>query len=133
MKCIINEKCRWIFAYIFQATFQYLEDVRKTIQNEKYQSLLSLSQGSALAVALDVSGSMGNEIEAVKKEILDIIDAANAGGTGPSVYIIAPYGGTLCDRVDVTVTKDVQKVKEILEGLSAGGGCEIVFHALQVW
>ena len=124
---MINEKC-----FIFQATFQYLEDVRKTIQNDKYQSLLSLSQGSALAVALDVSGSMGNEIEAVKKEILDIIDAANAGGTGPSVYIIAPYGGTLCDRVDVTVTKDVQKVKEILEGLSAGGGCEIVFHALQV-
>ena len=130
MICIVNAKC---LIYVFQATFQYLEDVRKTIQNDKYQSLLSLSQGSALAVALDVSGSMGNEIEAVKKEILDIIDAANAGGTGPSVYIIAPYGGTLCDRVDVTVTKDVQKVKEILEGLSAGGGCEIVFHALQVW
>ena len=48
--------------------------MRKTIQNSNYQSLFSLSVGSALAV-----GSMSNEIEIVKQEILEIIDAAKEG------------------------------------------------------
>ena len=115
------------------ATFEYLEEIRKTVQNEKFQSMLSLSAGSAsaLAVAIDTSGSMGNEIAAVKKEILDIIATANAGGIEPSVYIIAPYGGGSTD-VHITATKDTKKVEEVVNGLSAGGANEVVFKGLQV-
>lgn len=113
------------------ATFEYLEEIRKTVQNEKFQSMLSLSAGSAsaLAIAIDYSGSMDNEIAAVKKEILDIIATANAGGIVPSVYILAPYDVDF----NLTVTKDTKVVEEVLKDLFAvGSGTENVFSALQV-
>ena len=111
------------------ATLQYLEQVRMTLQNEKFMSLLDLSFGSALAIVLDYSGSMSDEIEAVKNQIVQIIDEANAGGVRPSIYILAPFDVT----VDLTVTKDENVVKEVLEGITAdGSGTENVFSALQV-
>ena len=121
----------WIRSNIslLQATFQYLEDIRKTVTNEVYQSMLSLSYGSALAIALDTSGSMSNEIDAVRNEISEIIDAANANGKGPSVYILAPYEAS----VDLKITKDTEEVEEFLGNLYADGGTEMVFTALQVW
>ena len=96
--------------------------------NEVYQSMLSLSYGSALAIALDTSGSMSNEINAVRNEISEIINAANANGKGPSVYILAPYEAT----VDLKITKDTEEVEEFLGDLYADGGTEMVFTALQV-
>ena len=114
-----------------QATFQYLEDIRKTIQNDKFQSLLSLSKGSALAVAIDTSFSMQQEINAVKKEILDIINEVNAGGISPSVYILAPYANET--KIDLTITKDTNIVESALEKMAPDRGPEeYVFHALQV-
>ena len=111
------------------ATLQYLEHVRMTLQNDKFMSLLDLSFGSALAIVLDYSGSMSDEIEAVKNQIVQIIDEANAGGVRPSVYILAPFDST----VDLTVTKDEDVVKEVLAGITAdGSGTENVFSALQV-
>ena len=71
---------------------------------------------------------MENEIAAVKKEVLDIIDAANEGGIIPSVYILAPYEAS----VDLTITKDTEKVKQVLNGLVPNGGTENVFTALRV-
>ena len=50
---------------------------------------------------------MSNEIEIVKQEILEIIDAAKEGGIHPSVYILAPY----TTYADLTVTKDTTKVR----------------------
>ena len=50
-----------------------MELVRKTIQNENFKSLLDLSYGSALAIALDTSGSMEDERAAVLAEITEII------------------------------------------------------------
>ena len=56
-----------------------MELVRKTIQNDNFMSLLDLSFGSALAIAIDCSGSMSDEIEAVKAEVIEIIAEANSG------------------------------------------------------
>ena len=100
-----------------QATFEYLETVRKTIQNDAFLSLLDLSFGSALAIALDTSSSMSNEIEAVKAEIVQIIAEANAGGVRPSIYILAAYE----TNVTVTVTKDDAEIAEALDKLNASG------------
>ena len=72
---------------------------------------------------------MSNEIEVVKQEILDIIDAANEGGIHPSVYILAPY----TTYADLTVTKDTKEVRDVIGNLTANGsGTENVFNALQV-
>ena len=91
-------------------------------------SLLELTFGSALAIAIDTSDSMLNEIEAVKAEVKEIIDAANEGGINPSVYILAPYE----TDVTLTVTKDQEEVKKALDSLYPEGGTENVFAALQV-
>ena len=41
--------------------------------------ILDLSFGSALAIAIDCSGSMSDEIEAVKAKVFEIIAEANSG------------------------------------------------------
>ncbi len=71
---------------------------------------------------------MGDEIEAVKQEILDIIDIALAGGITPSEYILAPYEST----VNLTVTQDTDEVQDVLEQLYPSGGTEYTFSAFQV-
>ena len=109
------------------ATFQYLELVRKTLQNQNFMSLLDLSFGSALAIVLDTSGSMDQEIEAVKTQIIQIIDQANSGGTRPSIYVLdIQYPSD-----EVTVTKDEKVVKELVSGLTTIGGDEYHFTAIK--
>ena len=115
-----------------QATFEYLESVRDNIGNNAFKGIFELDSSSALAVVLDTSGSMGDEIEAVKAQILEIIDVANAGGIVPSEYILAPYGGNFGTDVDPVITDDTDKVKEVLESLHATGGDEVTFKAFQV-
>ncbi len=56
-----------------------------------YKSLFDLSLGSALAIVIDTSDSMSNEIEAVKEEVHEIVDAATSEGIVPSVYILSAY------------------------------------------
>ena len=58
-----------------------MELVRKTIQNDNFKSLLSLSFGSALAIALDRSGSMDEERSAVQAQITEIIKLISSGNT----------------------------------------------------
>ena len=58
-----------------------MELVRKTIQNDNFKSLLSLSFGSALAIALDRSGSMDEERAAVEAQITEIIKLVSTGKT----------------------------------------------------
>jgi hypothetical protein len=45
-----------------------------TIGNGAFSSLFDLSNSSALAILIDTSGSMSGEIEAVKAEVIQIIE-----------------------------------------------------------
>ena len=109
------------------ATFQYLELVRRTLQNQNFMSLFDLSFGSALAIVLDTSGSMDQEIEAVKSQIIQIIDQANSGGTRPSIYVL----DIQYPSEEVTVTKDENLVKELVSDLTTIGGDENHFTAIK--
>ena len=116
------------------ATFEYLELVRRTIQNQNFLSLLDLSFGSALAIVLDTSGSMDQEMAAVKSQIIQIIDQANSGsGVKPSIYVLNKE----CPSEEVTVTKDDNVVKDwvngVKEGVNAGCGDECHFIAIKVF
>ena len=57
-----------------QATRVYVGTVRTTIGNADFASLFDLGNSSALAILIDTSSSMGNEIEAVKTQVYEIID-----------------------------------------------------------
>ena len=50
-----------------------MNDIRRRIGNSAFTSLFDMGDSSALAILLDVTGSMDTEIEAVKKEIIDIV------------------------------------------------------------
>jgi Mg-chelatase subunit ChlD len=60
-----------------QATRSYVGQVRRTISNPDFASLFDLGNSSVLAILIDTSSSMGNEIEAVKSQVYEIIDVRN--------------------------------------------------------
>ncbi len=67
-------KCHSIYYHHFvQATRSYVGEVRSNIGNAKFASLFDLGNSSALAILLDTSSSMENEIEAVKNQIIEIV------------------------------------------------------------
>ncbi len=106
----------------------FLETVRGNIGNDAFRSLFELSSSSALAVAIDTSGSMATEIAAVKTTIREIIANTKTGGTAPSLYILAPY-----ESVPVlTITKDTDVVEAALDAIVLAGGTELTFTTFKV-
>lgn len=49
---------------------KFLEDLRKDIGDEKFSELLALEGGKTLMFAIDITGSMHDEIEAAKQSQL---------------------------------------------------------------
>ena len=135
-----------------QSTFNYLENLRVTIGNANYRSLFDLSLSSALAIVIDTSSSMGNEIAQVQQvredqitgirgaliklsmysanllqQVHEIIEEALSGGIVPSVYILCPYETSFV----VTATQDVDEFLAAVDALTVAGGVENLYHALQ--
>lgn len=50
-----------------------------------------MSRGVALCFVIDTTGSMGNDIEAVKSVTYSIIDSKLGTEDEPSVYILVPF------------------------------------------
>ena len=71
-----TSKFNWYKSHFDQATRSYVGQVRTNIGNSAFASLFDLGNSSALAVLVDTSGSMGNEIEAVKAQVIEIIDVS---------------------------------------------------------
>nr|XP_045609987.1 von Willebrand factor A domain-containing protein 7-like isoform X1 [Procambarus clarkii] len=69
-----------------QATDHYLRVLLDAVGNEKYRRLFDLYQGSALSIVIDTTGSMSDDIEAVKDQVASIVE-----NTSPELYILAPY------------------------------------------
>ena len=64
---------KWPYCFVIKATYSYVSDIRQRIGNSAFTSLFDMGDSSALAIILDVTGSMQNEIDAVKKEIIEIV------------------------------------------------------------
>ncbi|KAG7160513.1 von Willebrand factor A domain-containing protein 7-like 1 [Homarus americanus] len=69
-----------------QATDHYLSVLLDAVGNEKYRRLFDLYQGSALSIMIDTTGSMTDDIEAVKEQVKTIVENFN-----PELYVLAPY------------------------------------------
>ena len=61
------------------ATERYINHIRSIIGPGHFEQLFNLAKGSALAM-IDTTGSMDDEIQAVKEQVADIIDAAGKAG-----------------------------------------------------
>jgi len=75
-----------------QAVEEYLDHLRFIINNDNFGNLFDLSFGSALVIAIDRSGSMCDEIDAVKLKVTEIVETALETGVSPSRYVLVPFG-----------------------------------------
>ena len=111
---------------IFKATEEYLLTILDLVRESNFRSLFGLSRGSALAVVIDTSGSMGSEIQAVKDQVKEIVEKVLAGGLDPSLYILTPY-----ERLNqVFQTENPTEFLAFLNTLTVAGGTENLHSAL---
>ena len=105
--------------------------LRFIIGDDNFGHLFELSQGSALVIAIDRSGSMGDEIEAVKSKVGDIVQAAVEKGTDISRYVLVPFDDPPVP--DPIVTSDPEEFLRAIGPLAAnGGGTEQFWTAVQI-
>ena len=68
---------------------KFLEDLRKDLGDEKFSKLLALEGGKTLMFAIDITGSMSNEIEAAKAITIEISTFRRRAP--PSNYILSSF------------------------------------------
>ena len=102
------------------ATEYYINYIRTVIGDNHFQQLFSLSEGSALAIVIDTTASMGGEIDAVKQEVAEIVAGAIAAGVSPSIYILVPFNDPKVGPLTKTTDPDV--FLDAVNGLEASGG-----------
>ena len=71
----------------------FLEDLRKYLGDEKFSELLALEGGKTLMFAIDITGSMHDEIDAAKAIATGISTLER--DTPPSNYILSSFGDPL--------------------------------------
>ncbi|XP_071536581.1 von Willebrand factor A domain-containing protein 7-like [Panulirus ornatus] len=111
-----------------QATVTYLSQVLDAVGNEKYRRLFDLYHGSALSICIDTTGSMGDDIEAVKTQVADIVANSN-----PELYVLVPYNDPVVGPL--LTTDDAQEFLEAVEDLvpyGGGDGPEMFWGGLQL-
>ncbi|XP_064083933.1 LOW QUALITY PROTEIN: uncharacterized protein LOC135199706 [Macrobrachium nipponense] len=98
------------------ATEYYLSVLREAIGNDYFRHLFDLYPGSALSIMIDTTGSMTQEIKAVKAESKLIVER-----THPAFYVLTPYKDP--DLGPVTATSEADIFLADLNKLDAYGGC----------
>ena len=101
-----------------QATVKYIDDIKQIVGLTKMQRLLG--GGTTLAFAIDTTGSMFEEIEAVKAKITDIVNSRVGTPLEASNYILAPFNDP--NFGPITMTADRVKFLQKLNDLTADGG-----------
>ena len=61
------------------------------IGEQKFRKLLNLDVGTSLTFVIDTTGSMSDEIEAVREETIDIVNTNRGTCFAASKYVIVPF------------------------------------------
>ncbi|KAF7650082.1 hypothetical protein LDENG_00131800 [Lucifuga dentata] len=117
------------------ATSQLLEDIRRAAGDIDFLRMLRISKGSGkpLCFVIDTTGSMTDDIEAVKRVTSFIISSKVGTEDEPSVYILVPFSDP--DFGPLKRTKDPEVFQKDIDSLSASGGGdfpEMSLSALQL-
>uniref|UniRef100_A0A665WKR4 VWFA domain-containing protein n=1 Tax=Echeneis naucrates TaxID=173247 RepID=A0A665WKR4_ECHNA len=102
------------------ATSQLLEDVRGAAGDRKFLQMMGIAKGKPLCFVVDTTGSMGDDIAAVKKVTASIIDKRVGTVDEPSLYILVPFGDPSFGPL--TKTTDPKYFKRAINSLKASGG-----------
>ncbi|XP_035998882.1 von Willebrand factor A domain-containing protein 7-like [Fundulus heteroclitus] len=102
------------------ATSELLEDVRSAAGDREFLQMMGLSKGKPLCFCVDTTGSMGDDIEAVKTVTSSIIDSKLGTEDEPSVYILVPFNDP--DFGPLIRTTDPNVFKKEINSLTPNGG-----------
>ncbi|XP_076061129.1 uncharacterized protein LOC143036957 [Oratosquilla oratoria] len=98
-----------------QATDTYLSQILDVVQNDNYRRLFDLYHGSALSLVIDSTGSMSNDLDAVKKQTALIV-----ANSSPELYILTEYKDP--EVGPIVKTDDPDVFLKAVNALRASGG-----------
>ncbi|XP_044079816.1 von Willebrand factor A domain-containing protein 7-like [Siniperca chuatsi] len=101
------------------ATSELLQDIRGAAGDRLFLLMMGISRGSskALGFAINMRGSMSDDIEAVRTVTSSIINSKARREDEPSLYILVPFNDP--DFVSLTKTTDPEVFKTAINSLSA--------------
>ncbi|XP_060942356.1 von Willebrand factor A domain-containing protein 7-like [Limanda limanda] len=102
------------------ATRQLLEDIRRAASDATFLQLMGINKGKALCFCIDTTGSMSDDIEAVREVTSSIINSRVGTDDEPSAYILVPFNDP--DFGPLMRTQDPEAFKRAINSLTATGG-----------
>uniref|UniRef100_A0A672ISW4 von Willebrand factor A domain-containing protein 7-like n=1 Tax=Salarias fasciatus TaxID=181472 RepID=A0A672ISW4_SALFA len=102
------------------ATLELLEDIRVAVGDRNFLRFMGLSQSSALCFVIDTTGSMSDDIAAVRDVTFRIIDSRTGTPEEPSLYILVPFNDP--GFGPLLRTTDPDDFKASINRLTATGG-----------
>ncbi|KAJ7382675.1 hypothetical protein OS493_033733 [Desmophyllum pertusum] len=103
-----------------EATKVFLSDVRSTVGDDIFAKFLNFKSDNSMALVIDVSGSMSDEINDVKNVSINFVRKTLEKKGTSFTYILVPFNDP--DVGPVTVTSDAQQVIDAVNNLTANGG-----------
>ncbi|XP_078681319.1 von Willebrand factor A domain-containing protein 7-like isoform X1 [Branchiostoma floridae x Branchiostoma belcheri] len=89
------------------------------IGSDNFKQLLNLGSGNSMVFVIDVSGSMSNDLAAVRRETVEIVNS-NTGVNAPYNYVLSTFSDP--DIGPVRTTRNSAEMISWLNGLSVSGG-----------
>ena len=103
---------QYFFSYLFFLIYIFSTDygLLNVSGEEAYRKLLNLGTGATLAFVIDETGSMRDEILAVKEEAIEIVRETNGTYDAPYNYVVVPFSdpgkylrGLVCVKISYLV------------------------------
>jgi len=104
----------------FEATSIFLNDVRSAVGDDIFAKFLNLQSKKTMALVIDVSGSMHDEIDDVKNISIEFVRQTLEKKGASFTYILVPFSDPEVGPMTVTSKGDV--VIEAVNNLIATGG-----------
>lgn len=101
-----------------EATQQFIRDIKAQVTQRQLKLLFGV--GPTLGMSIDTTGGMGDIIEGVKGQAIQIVKARAGTEEEPSKFVLAPFNDP--STVPVTTTDDPDVFKSAISGLGADGG-----------
>ncbi|XP_029986618.1 von Willebrand factor A domain-containing protein 7-like isoform X1 [Sphaeramia orbicularis] len=102
------------------ATSELLEDVRRAAGDRVFLEMMGISTGKPLCFCIDTTGSMSDDIDAVKTVTSSIINSKAGTAEEPSIYILVPFNDP--DFGPLIRTTNPTEFKTKINALTATGG-----------
>lgn len=74
-----------------EATLLWFKALSEVREPQEFGRYLGLSKGSSLCFVVDTTGSMGDEIDSVRRVTQTLTDKRTASANPPSDFVLAPF------------------------------------------